>query len=167
VNIYTPEMTKRAAIWGEAQAWALEAARHVGDDCLLWPFRAEVSGYGAIHIDGRRRRAPRYICELAHGKPPAEKMECAHTCGERMCCNPRHLRWATRIENERDKILHGRTNRGERNGQAKLTHQSVQQMRALRETGETFKSIAKQFGVSTGAAHRTISGAHWKHVRND
>jgi DNA invertase Pin-like site-specific DNA recombinase len=48
------------------------------------------------------------------------------------------------------------------NPMARLTRASVNQMRELRASGRTFKSIAKQFGVSAMTAHRAITGGSWK-----
>lgn len=83
------------------------ALRSSTDDCILWSWPPINSGYGQINLDGRRQLAHRVVCEQAHGQPPSEKHEAAHSCGKRLCINPRHLRWATKPENEADKLLHG------------------------------------------------------------
>lgn len=55
--------------------------------------------------------AHRLMCVFVNGDCPPDKNEAAHSCGNRKCVNPAHLRWATYEENGADKIIHG-TNRG-------------------------------------------------------
>lgn len=124
------------------------------------------NGYGRVSIDGQYRRAHLYACEAAHGPRPVGKSDAAHSCGERMCINPRHLRWASRSENEQDKVAHGRSNRGgERSGAARLTPESV---RAIREsyasTSRTQQQLADEYGVHIMTINDIINERTWKEV---
>ena len=150
----------------EARAWAREAAQYVGEDCLLWPFAMARGGYGTVR-DGRKLvGAHRLVCELAHGAPPESKLDCAHSCGVRRCCNPRHLRWATRSENCADKVLHGTDQAGERHGMSKLTEAEVRTIRAL--AGTAFQRvIASRFGVSRENIGLIISRKGWAHLEGE
>lgn len=123
------------------------AAAHQSDDCLLWPYGKAHYGYGEVLIDGRKRLAHRVVCEITHGQPPPGKNDTAHSCGNRLCVNPHHLRWATRAENETDKLSHGTSNRGARHGMSKLSVDDVREIRALHRTMR-HKDIAKKFGIS-------------------
>lgn len=120
---------------------------HDGDECLIWPFGKTAAGYGAIYIDGRQRGAHAYVCELAHGAKPQAKFEVAHNCGVRDCCNPRHLRWASRSDNHADKVRHGTAQRGVKQNKAKLTEEQVREIRALEGQLSVYKT-AKRFGVN-------------------
>ncbi len=75
-----------------------------------------------------------------------------------------NLRYGTRAENEADKVRHGRSNRGERNGQAKLTESQVREIRLLRETGMTHQRIADQFGMERKTIGDAINRVNWAHV---
>lgn len=89
------------------------ALPYTGSDCLIWPFNTDGHGYGTLNRKGNKQlKAHRVICELVHGSPPTATHQAAHSCGKGhlRCVNPHHLRWATRVENAADKILHG-TNR--------------------------------------------------------
>lgn len=88
--------------------------RAVGDDhdeCVLWPFTQYSNGYGSVWHEGRLWGAHRLACRLRHGEPSDPQLQAAHKCGNKLCINPRHLRWATQAENEQDKLKHGTANR--------------------------------------------------------
>jgi hypothetical protein len=136
------------------------ALKHTSDDCLNWPYVRANYGYGEVAVDGRKRLAHRIVCEVVYGPAPDGKNDAAHSCGNRLCCNPRHLRWATRAENVADTRQHGTISRGERNGHAKLTEADVRFIRTLKGN-LTSTEIAKKFGVSRGSIGKILSGKNW------
>lgn len=77
------------------------------DDCLEWPYARSGVGYGQMRVDGRSVNVHRLVCLKAHGDPPTREHQAAHSCGNRLCCNHRHLSWKTQAENELDKVAHG------------------------------------------------------------
>lgn len=113
------------------------------DDCLIWPFGRTKKGYGCA----TKIEAHRWVCFLSHGEPPAGKTDAAHSCGNRLCVNPKHLRWASRKENVADTLAHGTDNRGEKSPTSKLTADQVRQIRSLYGT-MTVRELAAKFGVS-------------------
>lgn len=115
------------------------------DKCVLWPFTKTTKGYGQIRIDGSLRRPHRIVCERFHGPCPPNKTDAAHSCGNRACVNPNHLRWATSLENHADRLLHGTVSRGERHGSSKLTRDQVL---AIRVDARSPKTIAADLGIS-------------------
>jgi len=80
-----------------------------GDECLPWPFSTADCGYGRIRIGGRKQVVSRAVCERVNGPPPTPAHEAAHSCGKghEGCCTKRHLRWATRTENQAERVAHG------------------------------------------------------------
>jgi DNA invertase Pin-like site-specific DNA recombinase len=63
------------------------------------------------------------------------------------CCNPRHLEWKTKRQNENDKILHGTLLRGSKIGNSRLTETDVLAIRAMvRVTSQS--EVAKAFGIA-------------------
>jgi len=147
------------------EPWLRAHIDHNGDECLTWPFPPASTGYGQIKWHGKMRGAHRIMCELAHGPAPSPDHEAAHSCGKghEACVNPKHLRWATKVENKADMLIHGTRPRGERQGSAKLTTEAVRQMRAL-AGALSHQKIGAMFGVSQTQASRVISGKHWGHV---
>lgn len=131
------------------------------DDCILWPFGGFGNGYGAY----QKTTAHRVVCRLAHGEPTPEKFQAAHSCGNRMCVNPRHLRWATRLENAKDMIQHGRSNKGERHAMAIFTERQVAEIKRDLLNGKTGYSIAKRLGASQTAIRDIRIGKNWSWVQ--
>lgn len=145
---------------GARMAWLREHAGHHGDACLIWPFSRTTQGYGAVAIGGRTVNASRVMCELAHGEPPTPDHEAAHGCGNRPCCNPRHLRWDTRAGNFADKLLHHTDNRGENNPLARLTSADVDRIRAMRGT-KSQAEIGRMFGIHQSTVCKIQLGKGW------
>lgn len=140
------------------------ALTHDSDECLLWPFRKIGKGYGAFQIGGKSVYCHRWVCEKTHGNPPSSRHQVAHSCGNRPCCNPLHLRWATKAENEADKLVHGSLPRGEQISWSKLTRENVREIRRLR--GQLTQSqLGKMFGVSVGAINGVQRRATWSHIQ--
>lgn len=131
-------------------------------DCILWPFAKDQYGYGRICNKG----AHRIVCEIAHGNAPSPKHEAAHSCGNGNlgCINPKHLRWATHLENHADRAWHGTNNAGETHGASKLTNEAVVVIRELFAKGQSKASIARRFGVCESNIRKIINGKSWRHV---
>lgn len=149
---------------GEPLNWLLRVAiPHDGDDCLIWPYGGGVNGYGCVTKEGKKYYAHRLVCELSHGKPPTSKHEAAHYCGVKYCVNPRHIRWATGSENSADKIMHGRSNRGEKQGHSRLEASDVLSICDLARHHK-YSDVARQFGISESTVYAIIYGRNWSHV---
>ena len=71
----------------------------VGDPgCIIWVGATDGKGYGTLRVNGRKMLAHRYAYEREHGPVP-DTAEVDHTCWNRSCTNPEHLRLATRQQN--------------------------------------------------------------------
>lgn len=121
--------------------------------------------YHAVNVGVGRQKTThihRLMAETWFGPPPFPSAIVRHLDGDRFNNRLSNLAWGTHLENSADQERHGTRMYGERNPMARLTRDAVEQMRELRTTGRTFKSIAKQFGVSPMTAHRAITGGSWK-----
>lgn len=147
----------------EANRWIEEflSKEHHSDECVEWQFSQITHGYGVFTKNRVRHRVHRFVCEAVNGPPASDKLDAAHSCGNRLCINPRHLRWATRKENCADRLLHGTENVGERNGQAKLTETDVREIRRLLESGEKLRVVAERFGISVSHVSDIKSRNNW------
>jgi len=104
-----------------------------------------------LRVNGKRRyhRVHRLVAYAFIGIPPTSKHEIRHFDGNRQNNNYSNLSWGTRTENERDKIRHNKTNRGQQNGRSKLTFDQVVKIRKLLSRGDLLqRQIAEMFGVT-------------------
>ena len=130
------------------------------DDCTLWPHSITTSGYPQMtHPSGERYAHRAALIETVG--IPADGMQAAHSCGNRTCVNPRHLRWATSTENEADKIAHGRRHRGETHWSTAIKNSDVAVMKQMKADGYTYRQIGERFGMHRASASRIIRGKSW------
>lgn len=131
------------------------------DGCMLWMATRYASGYGGFKAGGSMFRAHRVSLWLAEGPPPTDQHQAAHSCRDRHCVAPAHLRWATSTENQADRVPDGTTIRGERNGRAKLTWEQVTEIRARFADGAQRQQLAREYGVDWKQINRITRGEHW------
>lgn len=77
---------------------ALKARSERRGECLAWTGTKNQDGYGRIRINDRLESVHRVAFEMT-GTPIPEGMEVDHTCFNRACIEPRHLRLANRAQN--------------------------------------------------------------------
>lgn len=146
---------------GEPLQWIKDNCNHQGDDCLPWPFEVTDYGYGTVRHKGRKRVASRVMCEFAHGAAP-DHMDAAHRCHNPICCNPKHLKWATRSENNIDMFDNGTAMCGERvEWWVKLKEEDVRAIRSRAASGEMLKDIARDYPVNASQISRIVSRVRW------
>ena len=107
----------------------------------------------------------RLVATAFHGEPPTAFHEVAHWDGDKQNNHYTNLRWATRKENNRDKIRQGRSACGSRHGGAKLTEAIVRVLRERVRKGEPRPRLAKEFNVSRSTILRATNGDLWSQVR--
>ncbi len=150
----------------DSKEWIDQHVGFSGEDCLIWPLRKNWAGYGSVRSSGIHMGAHRYMCLLAHGEPPSQEHHAAHSCGNGHlgCVNPKHLRWATPLENSADMVEHGTVPEGERNGNAKLTESDIREIKRLRGI-VTQRELAERFGVGHSNIAQIQRGFSWKHIK--
>lgn len=144
---------------GAAYLWILANVGYIGNECLIWPFSKTYEGYGQFGLDGDTYLSHRFICKLAHGEPPTEDHEAAHSCNNASCMNIDHLSWKTSQENSDDQSRAG-TNQGNKWGwRGSLTE--TQRAEILSST-ETNIALAAKFGVSKHTIGRFKNGKSYQ-----
>lgn len=81
---------------------ALDARTERTGACLLWTGYKTSLGYGMLSVGGTLEMAHRAAWVKAYGPIPSGT-EVDHTCWNRSCCEPTHLRLATHSENGRNR----------------------------------------------------------------
>lgn len=128
--------------------------------CWIWMGATQVRGYGEILSSNRKMLAHRASYEAFVGPIPKGMYVC-HACDNVYCVNPNHLFLGTQKQNLQDMAAKGRSTRGERNPQAKLTEEKV---RAIRSSNSTSSELAKMYNVSVSNIHSIKRKQRWTHV---
>ena len=152
-----------------AREWLEAHISYTGDGCLTHPFPVNKDGRGRVAVNGKRMYMATYMCELVNGPKILPEHEAAHSCGNghKACVHPKHLRWATRLENSQDSFIHCTKPVGSSVTTAKLTEENVSAIRVrLKELicrKNRVPVIAKEFGVSITTIKYIKDKKSWKH----
>ena len=154
-------MVKRSTRPHRHKDFIERALAHSSEDCLLWPYGLVGNGYGKVVWQGKTLRAHRLVCELVRGPAPTPMHEAAHSCGNPACINHKHLRWATRQENEDDKSYRPT---GEAHGCSVLKDHEVATIFLSRLPQ---RKLARMFGVCQRTVTLIKHGKTWSHLTNE
>lgn len=135
-------------------AWVREGS------CIRCTSHALRCGYPIMKRNGECRTIARFILMKRIGGIP-NGIVARHSCDNNWCIRPDHIVPGTHSDNIRDRNERGRTARGEKSGNAKLTNLQVQQ---IREAAGTQTEIAKRFGVSQQLVSRIRLKDCWRHL---
>lgn len=129
------------------------------------------NGYGLVSIssDGSKRiRLRRHVivCETYHGERPEGKVV-RHKNGTPSDDRSENLEWGTQAENCKDTVTHGRSTRGIKNAQAKLTREQALEIRQRSRNGESTTELARWFNVSQPTICDIKAGRTWSHLEEE
>lgn len=128
--------------------------------CHIWQLSLN-RGYAQWRLNGKTVKLLRVVTALAHGLPETHQ-HALHSCDIKACLNPDHLRWGTNLENIQDKVNRNRSTTGEKSASAKLTWDSVNQIRNSYGDGITLRKLAETHGVVFTVIQRVINNSIWK-----
>lgn len=122
------------------------------ESCWEWRGKLDAYGYGFICHNGKSLKAHRLSYEIYYAEPLNE-LHCLHHCDNRKCVNPLHLFSGTNYDNVQDKVRKNRCytgdQKGENNGNSKLTNNQVREIRKLYSKGEyTQTKLSKIYKVN-------------------
>lgn len=159
--------------WRAVPGWPYEVSswgnvRRVGTGRILEPAATKHYLHVTLSDDNvqANARVHRLVIEAFWGPPPFPDAEAAHNDG-----NPHHnrasnLRWATKTENQADRVRHGTDLRGSKVYGAKLTEADIPVIRRRIASGERYQSIADDYGVDKSNIGCIAVGKTWRHVPN-
>lgn len=111
------------------------------DECWPWCGAQYANGYGDAGITGAHRIA--YF--LANKKQPRSKVV-RHTCHNKLCCNPAHLKLGTQADNVQDAKDRGTFPSKTRKKRVRLTQEQRQAI--VDASPKKAKELARQFGIN-------------------
>lgn len=136
-----------------------KVSRRTNSECWPWEGTMRSNGYGVFWSGHKLQRAHRVAWELHSGETVPEGKLILHSCDNRRCCNPTHLRPGTAQDNADDW--------GQRvRGTAKLDKVQVSNIRRSLSRGEEgVKPMARRFGIDPGTVRAIRDGRTWKWLR--
>jgi hypothetical protein len=146
-------MSPSTRFWSKVQVLGL-------DECWEWSRSLFPRGYGRVTFQGQVVGAHRVAYELTHGLIP-QGLDVLHSCDNRKCCNPTHLRLGTDQDNVEDKMSRGRQTLGSVNGMSRLTENQVL---SIRFDSRIQSIIAKDFGITQSMVSKIKLKTSWKHL---
>lgn len=147
----------------EAETFESRLKPNDATGCIEWQGARDKNGYGTLRSGGRDHKAHRLAYENANGAIPDGRLVC-HSCDNPACCNPAHLFLGTSADNTRDMVTKGRSLRGSRSHNAKLTESDIPKIRALLASGISQQAIGSAFGVVQTVISRIHLRTTWSHV---
>lgn len=154
----------KRAVNGDPLRYFESSVTNNTDECILWSFAKDSFGYGLVWLNGRNMPVHRLALLTMIGNPPIDKPYSIHSCKNKNCFNPRHLRWGDQQDNCNDKVKDGTTNRGIKNYTAKLTDDQVL---AIYRDKRIQAVIAKEYGVRQTNISSIKSGKSWGWLTNN
>jgi hypothetical protein len=131
--------------------------------CWIWMGSTTSRGYGQLIDDNKKYYAHRASYEAFVGEIPSGMYVC-HRCDNRFCVNPSHLFVGTQKDNLQDMKIKGRSTRGEKNKQAKLTKHAVEAIKWGLKNGIKEKDLAENWGVCRQTINNIKNKKRWSHV---
>jgi len=130
--------------------------------CIEWIGTKGFFGYGRMYFNGKEDKAHRVSYVLNNGEIPKGLFVC-HKCDNPSCVNPEHLFLGTALDNNRDRILKGRSVHlsGEDVPTSKLTENQVKDIYV---DDRVHTLIAKDFNVTRECVSSIKNKRSWKNV---
>ena len=97
----------------------------IGSDKPLRPVLNQSGGYLQVSLWERGKGRTWFVHHIVtiafHGPRPSNRHHAAHRDGDKQNNAKENIRWITKEENEAEKVIHGTSNRGQRNGMSKTS----------------------------------------------
>lgn len=116
-----------------------------------------------LHRKGKRKTffVHTLVLEAFIGPRP-KGLQCRHLDGDPTNNWATNLQWGTQAENYDDRRKHGTCCSGVRHGRARLTWESVEEIRRRYKDGETQQAIADDFGTAQSRISEIVTYKTWR-----
>lgn len=128
------------------------------NDCWEWGGHTYKNGYGCLKAFGKIVSAHKLSYELHKGPVPVG-MEIMHSCDNKICINPDHLRAGTHAENMADAASRGLMHRGPRVNHTPFSVKRPKQAIPVRVLGVVYESqnaAERALGLGSGTVRYWI-----------
>lgn len=160
---YEPK-SKRSRFCSPNCAFLFNRPSGTPDECWPWPRAKSKQGYGYLRHGGQIYGAHRVAYTTTNPDTSIIGLHVCHRCDEPRCCNPDHLFAGTAMDNQMDARRKGRSARGSRIGNAKLTEDQVRDIRSIDE--RFLKAFAPLYDVTLATLKDIRARRTWKHHDN-
>lgn len=148
--------------------WKRGKKATMGNEWIKMNSNSNKSRYASVTLHKNSKSYSRTIHRLvieAFVGPCPKGMECRHKDGN---CKNNHLEnlsWGTKKENGKDRVKHGTSLVGIKHPKAKLTEESVTEIRRMYATGKYYqKEIGEMFEVDKDHISNIVLRKSWKHI---
>lgn len=129
--------------------------------CWVWSGDRNSNFYGLFKAGPKLWKTHRLVYQLYHYVQLLPSQHLLHSCHNRLCCSPIHLRVGSHAENMKDKVAAGRAFRpkGENNGRHRITATMAEFIRTETQYDEQYLSALA--GISVRQVRRIRRGESW------
>lgn len=131
-------------------------------DCWNWTGKKTRDGYGSIHWNSKSYSSHRVSFEISTGESP-DGFEIMHSCDNKSCCNPNHLRKGTHIENMQDMINKGRQAKIFPDNKGKMNYELAEKLRQDFSVIKNKRKLAIIYNISPIHVRDILSRKCWKY----
>lgn len=145
-----------------AEVFWRQVEKKATNECWEWKGKIRDSGYGMAERQVgslRLRGSHRVAYFLFTGQAPNKWI--LHSCDNKICCNPAHLREGDVRDNVQDAMDRGRHCHGEKHGCSRLTEGQVMEIRQSSESGTV---LARRYDIAQTQINRIRRRESWKHL---
>ena len=142
---------------------ALAELDHV-TGCINWKSAGDRQVYGVFWLDQKAQRANRVAYKLFIGPIP-RGLVVRHSCNNKRCVNPVHLKADTQSQNHEDALNDRLMPVGEECARSNLTEDDVRSMRKEYKEGRTsYGKLGKKYGIAGPTVFRIVKRIYWNHI---
>jgi hypothetical protein len=137
------------------------------DGCWNWLGSTDANGYGQFRrlVNGKwtMYKTHRFSYEHFKGEIPPQLL-ILHSCDNRQCVNPEHLRYGTHQDNVDDMMSRNRKVVGKNPNHNNLTHERVAAIRKAKAENPKLsgRALACQYNTSPSQISRLLLNQTWK-----
>lgn len=132
--------------------------------CWEWLGGPYSDDYGLYGAGGGTWLAHRVSWYLSKGYLPDKFL--LHSCDNRRCVNPDHLREGTSLDNARDRVSRDRSAKGQTHGRVKLNPDQVVAIRKSYQNKEASqRGLAAVYNVDRSTVRHILARRNWKHLK--